>query len=160
MTTTYFDINNREIRTGDLVRISNAYNKSSNGIFIVTRTPGDPSWLGNYLSLLKVTNAGIPSTAKYRVNDWPIHSYVNGRVKRAIADGWNMHNATIEVLRKTPAQRENIGGYFREVEVVHRNVAEDYRLRFGEYSKLTADETTLATHYRTVAEYVAAEPTA
>lgn len=157
--TEYFDINNRAIRTGDLVRISNAYNKSSNGIFIVTRTPGDPSWLGNYLSLLKVTNAGIPSTAKYRVNDWPLHSYVNGREKRAIADGWNMHNATIEVLQKSPAQRENIARLFHEAEIIHQNLADDYARRFGKTSNLTTDEITLTAHYRAIAEYVAAEPT-
>lgn len=158
--TEYFDINNRAIRTGDLVRISNAYNKSSNGIFIVTRTPGDPSWRGNYLSLLKVTNAGIPSTAKYRVNDWPIHSYVNGREKRAIADGWNAHNATIEVLRKTPTQRENLVRYFRDAETIHHNMAEDYALRFGESSNLTTEELTLTAHLRTVAESIENEPTA
>ena len=159
MTMTYFDCNNRAIRTGDLVRISNAYNKTSNGIFIVTRTPGDPSWLGRDLSLLKVTNAGTPSAAKYRVTSWPLVSFVSGRVKRAIADGWNAKNATIEVLRKSPTQRENIASLFHEAEIIHQNLADDYARRFGE-SNLTTDEIALTAHLRTVAESIENEPTA
>lgn len=160
MTMTYFDINNRAIRTGDLVVIRNAYNKSANGLHLVTRTPGDPSWNGRELSLLHITKAGIVSKGKYAVNDWPLHSYVTGWEKRRIADGWNAEHATIEIVPKTPEQRENTSRFFADAANIHQNIADDYCRRFGETSNLTEGESTLAAHLRAIADFITNEPTA
>lgn len=98
---TYFDKNGTPIRTGMVVRVSNAYHKTDNGLFLVTRTPGDPCWLGDYISMTKISRSGKLSTEKYRLSSWPLTSYANSRAVRYEADRWNRENAVIEAASVT-----------------------------------------------------------
>ena len=93
---TYYTESGIPIRTGMVVRVSNAYHKNDNGLFLVIRTPGDPCWLGDYISLTKISKTGKLSTAKYRLSSWPLTSCANSRSVRYEADAWNQENAKIE----------------------------------------------------------------
>lgn len=104
------DKNGREIRTGDVVRISGAYFKSDNGLYFVSHSPGDPSWSGNDYSLRKLCKDGRVSVTKYNVCFWPIVSYVSDREKSARARDWNREHAEIEVL--DGINRDGIREYF------------------------------------------------
>ena len=92
------DKNGTEIRTGDIVKVDNAYSKCDNGYWLVTRSPGDKGWSGKYHSLTKVGKNGKISYAKRNLSSWPICSYLNSRFKRMEVNAYNKENATIEVL--------------------------------------------------------------
>ena len=92
------DKNGREIKTGDVVRITGAFFKNDNGTYLVVHSPGDPSWSGRDYSLRKICRDGHLSTAKYNICFWPISCYVNDRVKRAVAYDWNREHAEIEII--------------------------------------------------------------
>lgn len=85
-----------EFKTGDVVRIQNAYFKNDNGLYFVEHSPGDPSWCGRDYCLRKVSKTGKPSTAKYNLCFWPISSCVSNYQKNVEARVWNRENATIE----------------------------------------------------------------
>lgn len=86
---------NIELKTGDIVKIENAYFKSDNGLYFVTNCPGDVNWLGDNYYLKKICKNGKLSKAKYSTCFWPLCSYVNDRKKAAEANTWNKENATI-----------------------------------------------------------------
>lgn len=108
--TTFYDKHGTPIRTGMVVRVSKAYHKNDNGLFLVTRTPGDPCWLGDYVSLTKISKTGKLSTSKYRLSSWPLFSYTNNRALRYEADQWNRENAEIE--EATVSSFDGIRAYF------------------------------------------------
>lgn len=114
MNTNRFDKNAAEIKTGCVVRISNAFFKNENGTFLVTRSPGDPAWLGDYFSLTKVRRDGKLSETKYRLNSWPLVSYISDREKSATANAWNQEHAEIEIVE--PRTTEFIRQYFLDQE--------------------------------------------
>lgn len=107
---TYYTESGTKIRTGMVVRVSNAYHKKDNGLFLVTRTPGDPCWLGDYVSLTKISKSGKLSIAKYRLSSWPLVSYTTDRSLRYTADQWNRENAKIEEASVTSF--DGIRAYF------------------------------------------------
>ena len=92
------DKNNKEIKTGDIVRISGAYFKNDNGLYYVESSPGDPSWLGSNHSLKKITKNGKISTAKYNICFWPISITVSNWEKKILAKEHNAKYAEIEVV--------------------------------------------------------------
>lgn len=92
------DKNGTEIRTGDIVKVDNAYSKCDNGYWLVTWSPGDKGWSGKYHSLTKVGKTGKISYAKRNLSSWPISCYSNSRFKRMEVNAYNKENATIEVL--------------------------------------------------------------
>lgn len=47
------DKNGIEIKTGDIVKIEDAFFKNDNGIYFVDCSPNDPSWIGSDYSLKK-----------------------------------------------------------------------------------------------------------
>ena len=96
MTYKMSDFKGNEFKTGDIVRIQNAYFKNDNGLYFVENSPGDPSWTGSDYCLRKVSKTGKPSTAKYNLCFWPITSYVSNYQKNVEARVWNKENATIE----------------------------------------------------------------
>lgn len=95
---TYYDINGTPIRTGMAVRISNAYFKSDNGLWLVVRSAGDPCWTGNDLCLYKLRRDGKLSATKYSTSFWPLSSVVSDRARTAAANEWNKAHAEIEVV--------------------------------------------------------------
>ncbi len=58
------DKNDREIKTGDVVRVTGAYFKNDNGLFLVTESMGDPNWNGSYHSLKPLNKNGSFSRSK------------------------------------------------------------------------------------------------
>ena len=92
------DKNGREIRTGDVVRVSGAYFKNDNGLFFAECVPGDANWSGEYISLRKVCRDGRISVTKYSISSWPLYSYVSDREKTCLANMWNAEHAEIEVV--------------------------------------------------------------
>ena len=52
------DMNNVEIKTGDVVEISGAYFKNHNGLYFVEHSAGDPGWSGSDHSLRKISKTG------------------------------------------------------------------------------------------------------
>lgn len=96
--TTYYDKHHDQIRTGAVVRISNAYFKSDNGLWVVVHSAGDPCWTGNDLCLKKLRRDGKLSETKYNINFWPLNAVVSDREKTAAANAWNRENAEIEIV--------------------------------------------------------------
>lgn len=126
------DKNGSEIKTGQVVRVTGAYFKNDNGLFLVTAVPGDPTWCGSDIALLKVGKSGKISTAKYRVSGWPLKTYTNDPWKRAEAGDWNREHAEIEVVTDVPM--EYIREHFREEAANASEQAEYYGWNFGEQS--------------------------
>lgn len=127
---TFYDKHHTEIKTGCVVRISNAYFKSDNGLWLVVHAAGDPCWTGNDLCLHKLRRDGKLSETKYRINFWPLTSVVSDRAKTAAANAWNRENAEIEIVE--PKTYEHIGEYFlhearsadQQAEFIERNWTE------------------------------------
>lgn len=109
--TTFYDKHHDEIKTGCVVRISNAYFKSDNGLWLVVHAAGDPCWTGNDLCLHKMRRDGKLSETKYSTNFWPLSPVVSDRAKTAAANEWSRENAEIEIVE--PKTYDYIGEYFR-----------------------------------------------
>lgn len=93
----YFDKNGLPLAAGDAVRISGAAFKCDNGYYLVSRVPGDPSWLGGDVSLIKIKRSGdLTVKGDHACRFWPLVSYCSNQKKNAAADAWNADNATIE----------------------------------------------------------------
>lgn len=92
------DKNNREIKTGDVVKVSGGYFKSDNGLYYVEHSPGDPSWCGSDYSLRRLNKNGALSTAKDNVRFWPIFTTTNSWEKRILAKEHNKQYAEIEII--------------------------------------------------------------
>lgn len=91
------DRNGREIHTGDIVKITNAYFKQDNGTYLVIHSAGDAGWAGNGHSLTRIKQNGVLSTTKYRFGFWPLQTFIDSVNMREKADSWNKEHATIEI---------------------------------------------------------------
>lgn len=105
------DKNGVEIKTGQIVEITGAYFKNDNGLYFVTRSPGDPGWCGSDHSLTKISKRGKISKAKYNLCFWPISVCVSDRFKAAEARTWNKEHAEIEV--KSIKNMTEVASYFQ-----------------------------------------------
>ena len=93
----YFDCNGAALAAGDAVRISGAAFKCDNGYYLVSRVPGDPSWLGHDVCLIKIKRSGdLTVKGDHACRFWPLVSYCSDRKKNAVAYAWNLDHATIE----------------------------------------------------------------
>lgn len=92
------DKNGQEIKKGDIVKIENAFSGSSNGRYLVDFCPGDAGWLGNFVSLVKLTKKNTVSVSKYKIASWPLACYATSREYRNAAKQHNAQHATIEVV--------------------------------------------------------------
>ena len=88
------DMNNVEIKTGDIVEIS----------------AGDPGWSGSDHCLRKISKTGKLSTAKHNICFWPIMITTNSWMKRAEAKQWNAEHARIQV--RNDIDRSKVAGHF------------------------------------------------
>lgn len=93
----YYDKNGKEIRTGMIVKISNAYFKNDNGLYFVHRQPGDPTWIGAELSLTGINKNGTLSKSR-TVAFWPLMAFTCDRMKNALCREWNDRHAEIEIV--------------------------------------------------------------
>lgn len=104
------DKNGVEIKTGQIVEITGAFFENDNGLYFVTRSPGDPGWCAQDHSLTKISKAGKISKAKYNIGFWPIGVFVSGRARATAARAWNKEHAQIEV--KTIKNMTEVAAYF------------------------------------------------
>ena len=148
------DKNGLDIRTGDIVRISNTYFKNDNGLYYVEYSPGDASWNGDNHSLHKIKRNGQLSTAKYSTAFWPLCAFTNDRMKNAMAYEWNHEHATIEVV--TGIDTSYIADHFKELAVSHAESSKQYGYRWGENSEWAVRYMEISEHYQSVANRISA----
>lgn len=147
------DKNGIEMRTGDIVRISGAYFKNDNGLYVIDHAPGDPSWSGRDYGLKKILRNGNLSRAKYSTCFWPLKAFTNDRYKNACAKEHNAEHATIEVVYGIPkAGRIEL---FSEKMNDAKEAKVFAAFQFGEQEANRYG--TIADHYRTVIDHVKAE---
>ena len=60
------DKNGVKMRTGDIVRITDAFFKNDNGLYFIENSPGDPNWCGRDHCLKKISKSGKISKAKHK----------------------------------------------------------------------------------------------
>lgn len=102
------DKNGIEIKTDDIVIIKNGYFKSDNGLYKVSRSPGDENWTGSYHSLKKMNKNGTMSKSKNNICFWPLMITVSSQEKRIEAKSHNQKYATIEVLGENTDQVKKV----------------------------------------------------
>lgn len=141
------DMNNKEIKTGDIVEIKNAYFKGDNGLWLVENTPDDPNWLGKQIGLRKICKNG-KIVEKKSVGFWPIMVTVSGYEKKATAKAWNEENATIEIT--TVKNIEPAREYFKAEADGFRTRAEWLTIN-GFAPEVIEEAETLANYYDKVA---------
>jgi hypothetical protein len=142
------DKNGREIKTGDVVRITGAFFKNDNGLYFVTDMAGDPSYCGTDISLTRICKNGHISTAKYRVSFWPLVSFCSDKMKNAVAWDWNREHAEIEVV--DGIDRSEIRDHF--VKEVERSdeFLKRYAPLWGKHSSEYVKYVIIRDHYRDV----------
>ena len=143
------DKNGKELRTGLVVKVSGAYTKNNNGLFLITHSEGDACWTGNYYSLKKIKNNGEFSTAKYSTSSLPLAYYSNNSNYNITAREHDEKNLEIEVVEIS--DYSHISEYFRnEIEnmndqieySIQRGFSEsadwivEYKKRIAEYEKI------------------------
>ena len=106
------DMNNVEIKTGDVVEISGAYFKNDNGLYFVEHSAGDPGWSGSDHCMRKISKTGKLSTAKRNICFWPISIATNSWMKRIEAKQWNDEHARIQV--RGDIDRSKVAEHFLE----------------------------------------------
>ena len=148
------DKNGVEIRTGDVVRVSNAYFKNDNGLYFVAHSPDDPSWSGRDHSLTRICRNGKLSKGKYNIAFWPLSAFVNDRWKRAEADAWNREHAEIEIV-SVPDKTEIIESFRKEAELAEYWI-ERGTYNWGEYHPEVVRNKKIRDFYLGVAERLSA----
>ena len=143
------DKNGKEIKTGQIVKITGAYFKNDNGLFLVDRTPGVPNWSGNYCSLKRINRNGTLSKNN-PIGSWPIHVFVNDWQKKIDAKNWNSEHAEIEVIEWD--KWTHILEYFREQEREALGLVKWYEDNFGGDAPLAKTCKELAELWRRLAE--------
>lgn len=149
------DKNGRAMRTGDIVKIENAYFKNDNGYYFIDRAPGDASWLGRDYSLHKIGKRGKISTAKYNLAFWPLSSYCSDQRKNSEAHEHNKKYATIEVV--FDVDRSEVIAHFEQEAQHSEEQAKTWAWRFGEDSETTQKEKNIAAYHRATVERMKAE---
>ena len=149
------DKNGIEMKTGDIVKIENAYFKNDNGYYYIANTPGDPAWCGSDYSLHKICKNGKVSTAKYNIAFWPLSACCNDKSKNAAAHEHNRQFATIEIVSGIDTAGV-ISEFQREADIQTEN-ANTYSLRFGETAETTCKTEAIAAFYQSVADRLRAE---
>lgn len=142
-----------KLKTGDIVKIENAYFKSDNGLYFVTHCPGDVNWLGNDYCLKKICKSGKLSKAKYSTCFWPLCSYVNDREKAAEADAWNKENAIIAKIYNV--NTEFIIEYFKNKVEEFKEKYKNNAMYYGEKYKYTIIAKNTLEHYQNIVKRMA-----
>lgn len=149
------DKNGVAIKTGQIVEITGAYFKNDNGLYFVTRSPGDPGWCGADYSLTKISKRGKISTAKYNLCFWPISVCVSDSFKAAAARTWNREHAEIEV--KSIKDMTEVAAYFQAKADELNDPIRYLSYNFGEDHLEVVRNKKLREHFETVAKAVMGE---
>jgi len=144
------DKNGREMRTGNIVKVENAYFKNDNGYYYIAHTPGDITWCGNDYSLKKICQNGKISQASHTVAFWPLSAFCNDRAKNQAAREHNKQYATIEII-DTIDNSEVIAEFEREANA-HAETAKTYSYRYGENSEVTLKTQQIGEFYQNLAD--------
>lgn len=146
------DKNDVEIKTGQIVEITGAYFKNDNGLYFVTRSPGDPGWCGSDYSLTKISKTGKISKAKYNLCFWPISVFVSDHFKAAEARAWNKEHAQIEV--KSIKNMAEVAAYFQAKADELNDVIRVLTYNFGDDHAEVVRNKELQDHFAAVAKAV------
>lgn len=141
------DKNGIEIKTGDIVEITNAAFKNDNGLYFVNHSPGDYGWCGRDHCLHKISKRGKLSKSK-ATGFWPIFVTINDRVKGGEARRWNSEHARIEIVKI-----ENMDGVIAHFEETLETIraGRQYDVwNFGEDSACVKQRDSLIAHYEAV----------
>ena len=144
------DKNNREIKTGDVVRISGAYFKNDNGLYFVENSPGDVSWCGSDYSLKKISKKGKISVSARNICFWPIAVFVSDRNKRAEANAHNKKFAEIEIVDNI--DKTEIVNHFEEMATNLVPSIERMTWNFGKDNECVKTQVAIKEHYLNVAK--------
>lgn len=145
------DKNGKEMRTGDIVKISGAYTKRHNGYFVIEHAPGDVSWIGKDYSLQRLKKNGEYSNGSYTTQFWPLSYFSNNREHNAAREH-DSKNATIEIVENI--NTEFIIAHFEEESENGFESAKTWAWRFGEDSEVTKKEIARAEHCKKVVDYI------
>ena len=148
MSMTMRDKNGREMKTGDVVRITGAYFKNSNGYYFIDRTPGDVSWCGRDYSLRRICKDGTISRARYNLEFWPLTSYCSNNAKNIAAREHNRDHAMIEIVDNI--DKTEIIMHFETEAAREEEAASYYALHFCENSELTTEARDRAEHWHNI----------
>lgn len=146
------DKDGKEMKTGDIVKVSGAYTKRHNGYFVIEHTPGDASWLGEDYSLQRLKKNGEYSNGSYTTQFWPLCYLSNNKTHNLLAKEHDSKNATIEIIGNF--NTEFIIANFNQESEKSLKAAKDYAWRFGEDSEVTKKEIARTEHYKKVVEYI------
>lgn len=130
----HLDINGKEITTGAVVEIRNAYFKADNGLYFVEHSPSDPTWSGTSHSLNKLCRNGKISATKYSTAFYPLATFTNSREKRIEAAEHNSKYAEIEIVDFS--NMENIIAHFNEELAQQRKTSQRNMWHYGENSDI------------------------
>lgn len=146
------DKNNVTMKTGDIVKIENAYFKNDNGYYFITATPGDCTWTGNDYSLKKIGKRGKISTATHNIAFWPLWACCSDRSKNAAAKEHNDKYATIEVVYDI--DNAEVIKYFEDKAASENEAGDTYKWRFGEDSEVTLKAYERGAFFQSVADSI------
>lgn len=107
------DKNGNEIKTGMIVKISNAYCKKDNGLYFVEKSPGDVAWDGENYCLKKISKGGKISKQETAICFWPIVTFMSDRKKNYEAGVWNSEHAEIEVVEDGVKDWSEVRAFFQ-----------------------------------------------
>lgn len=142
------DINNVEIKTGDVVVISEAFCDCQNGRYLVTYSPGDPGYDGSDYKLAKCSASGEIKIERLNGETWPLKTRVTDTRRVYESDTWNAAHAQIEI--QAIEDKAPIAAYFQNAALR----LEKFLLNSGHESLLRSDWQT-RTYYRAIARALA-----
>ena len=149
------DKNGVEMRTGDIVRITDAFFKNDNGLYFVENSPGDPNWSGRDHCLKKILKSGKISKAKHNICFWPIGIFISDHSKAQDAHNWNKQHAQVEVM--SIKNMKEVSDYFlhkaEDTAKYLQRVIYDWGEEHPEVQKLKA----IREHYLAVVQYTSRE---
>ena len=120
------DSNGREIRTGDIVTVSGAYFKTSNGLFYVSNLDTERSlWLHRVKKNGEICVSSASST-----QSWPLTGYCSDARKNREARLHNAEHARIEIT--DGVNPYHVAAEFRKKEQEARDRAENQRRMHGD----------------------------
>lgn len=123
-------MDNITMKTGYIVKVSGAYSKAQNGLYVVITSPGDPTTSGRDYRLLRVTQAGKVSQSDRSTIDWPLRTWSNNRDYCTKANAWNKAHA--EITHASVKDMSEIVAYFRVKSDDANKRAEHYAIQWGE----------------------------
>lgn len=129
------DTNNKEIRTGDFVKVSGAYFKNSNGLYLVTSASDAPDYCGDSVYMHKVKKNG--EMCLNGSTSLPMGYYCSDREKNRAAREHDSENLKYEVTDGIPTY--HAAEHFKKKAAEYADRAENNRRRGweGEAEKMS-----------------------